>query len=300
MNPKRITLLSAIRCIVGLQMLLFFLVACQSTNVNDGGETNNQESEQVNHPDQVDSVQEEVIDLDAIYAGWGISPHAHSHVVDDSGNNSNCARCHAPANWIPSMDDMPESCSACKFEVEDPPPFLPEEGWEHIPCKVCHQVDKKENILPEYSWLEIAQIGEYVEVSSADELCRKCHEVEDLPGHLVVQVDGAHSDYQCIKCHDAHDTAASCSTAGCHESIEPTTVGHDDDHQLVSCSACHDGGNLMVGPNEDLGYWTTYFSSQFDGEELIPFTSHNIVLEVLCERCHYVENPWDLSMDITK
>ena len=78
----------------------------------------------------------------AIEAAWLSSPHADAFVLDVEGNNNTCARCHAPVNWLPSMDDLPESCFTCKFELEDPPPYIAESDWVDIPCYVCHEKDK--------------------------------------------------------------------------------------------------------------------------------------------------------------
>ena len=58
----------------------------------------------------------------AIQAAWQSSPHADTFILDLNGQNNTCARCHAPINWSPSMDELPESCFACKFELEAPPP----------------------------------------------------------------------------------------------------------------------------------------------------------------------------------
>jgi hypothetical protein len=49
--------------------------------------------------------------------------------------------------------------------------------------------------------------------------------------------------------------------------------------------------------------WITYAPWSVEKEEgsetgSKPFVSHNTVLEVNCERCHFSGNPWDLSIDI--
>ena len=233
---------------------------------------------------------------DVIQTKWESSSHANTFVVSDGGVNSTCARCHAPFNFIPTMDDMPESCSTCKFEVDPPPPFTSEADWIVVECKVCHKY-KRDKIEPGFAWLEIAPIEEYAEVSSATELCDKCHLAEDIDGHFSVVVMGAHPGYLCTDCHDAHDTTASCSTSGCHEgTLETDVSGHDEDHSDVSCVACHDGGGMEVGRISDSGSWFTFIE---DGEgNMIPAASHNIVLAAPCERCHYPENAWGLSESV--
>jgi hypothetical protein len=239
----------------------------------------------------------------AIEAAWQSSPHANAFVVDAAGQNNSCAQCHAPFNWLPSMDTLPESCFACKFELEDPPLYIPEDAWASIPCTICHPVDRDDNILPEIAWLEIPILGEYAEVASPTELCLKCHAPTDLPQHGRVDLVSAHADYECTGCHSAHDTAATCVSEACHSDvIEPETPipGHDVDHEAVSCVACHDGGGMAVGPDEEAGLWTTFATtgSADTGLERFVFTSHNVVLEASCERCHFVDNPWGLSVDI--
>ena len=239
-----------------------------------------------------------------IQAAWESSAHANTYVLNDLGGNMKCARCHAPTNWIPSIDDVPEACLACKFELKEPPPLVPEGEWEHIPCRYCHEEDRRGNINPEIAWLEIAQIGEYSDVATPTELCLKCHNEIDLPEHALAEVGGAHADYECTECHDAHDTVASCTAAGCHDDvIDPASPipGHDDDHQLVTCVACHDAGGLEVGPVEESGLWMTFFTVLSpEGEaSVVPFTSHNTVLEAPCERCHFAGNPWGLSAPVS-
>lgn len=242
------------------------------------------------------------LDPAAIEAAWRSSPHANAFVQDSAGQNNTCAQCHAPINWQPSMDTLPESCFACKFELEDPPAFIPESAWLNIPCNVCHKVDKKDNILPEYAWLEIAPLGEYTAVASPTELCLKCHAPIDIPKHGYIDLINAHAAYQCTDCHSAHDTnPTSCDAVDCHpEIIKPASPipGHDTDHQMVSCVACHDGGSMEVGPGEDAGIWTTFTTTGTaeTGVDRFAFTSHNVVLESNCDRCHFVDNPWGLSV----
>jgi hypothetical protein len=229
-------------------------------------------------------------DPNAIQIAWESSSHSDSFVVSKAGTNSTCARCHAPVNWIPTMDDMPETCLVCKFEVDPPPPLIPEAEWTHVECMVCHKV-KKDEVQAEYAWLEIAPIEEYAEVASVTELCDKCHLGDGIPDHAPVIVGGAHQGYECNVCHDAHDTTASCSTDGCHEDVLATAAdipGHDEDHASVACVACHDASGMEIGLVEETGFWFTFFSPGTEGGS---FASHNIVLEAPCERCHYPENP---------
>jgi hypothetical protein len=277
----------------------------ETQNEPDEAPANQPADNSVDQPDDAPAeveppVVEEAVPSDpqAIHASWQGSSHADTFVLDEQGNNNTCARCHAPFVWLPSIDDVPESCLVCKFELTDPPPLIPENDWVAIECIICHEVDKKGNVEPEYVWLEIAQIEEYAEVESATVLCQKCHTEVEIPGHAIPQLGGAHADYECTDCHDAHDALASCSAVGCHEDvIDPATPipGHDADHELVSCVACHDAGEMEVDLDEDLGIWTTFIVDPYGEGEKVPLVSHNTVLQAPCERCHYPDNPWDLS-----
>lgn len=235
------------------------------------------------------------VDPDIILATWQAGAHADTFVVSEAGTNSSCARCHAPVNWIPTMEDMPESCSVCKFEVDPPPPLTAQADWTNIECRVCH-ITKKGKVEAEFAWLEIAPIEEYAAVASVNELCEKCHLAGDIPEHISLTVGGAHEGYSCTQCHDAHDVTASCSTSECHTDAlasDSPIPGHDEDHNTVSCAACHDVGDLEVDISEDNAKWITFVIPTTSSERR-SFYSHNIVLEVSCERCHFPENPWRL------
>lgn len=230
----------------------------------------------------------------SIQSLWEASPHGHTYVLDDLGMNSTCARCHAPLNYIPSMEDMPASCATCKFEVDPPPPTIAEADWENIPCNVCHRV-KRGEVDPKYAWLSIPPIDEYEDLASTTELCIKCHTVADVAGHTGIDVAGAHLGYTCTQCHDAHSTTSSCATEICHTDVLNLSTpipGHDENHKAVTCGACHDASGLEISLDEQ-GIWTT-----LQAESSTPFTSHDIALEALCERCHFSNNPWNLSEDV--
>jgi hypothetical protein len=242
---------------------------------------------------------------------WDISAHASSFVVDDEGNNNPCARCHAPMNWMPTLDDIPESCQACKFELETPPSFISESDWQHVSCLYCHEADKKGNIQPEVSWLEIPALEEYSEVESHSELCLKCHNTENVPEHGLVVVGSGHADMQCTECHSPHNTTTTCMNGDCHSDVlsdSDQIPGHDDDHNDVSCAACHDNAGWDVGPAPETGIWTTF--SPWSHEVMVaeadsilqtgtvPFSSHDIGLEVNCERCHFSGNQWELTESV--
>lgn len=283
-----------------LAVFLFLaFTACQP-----GGETSGNDLPSPTNPlvegspsgaPQITSVESEVT-RDAIQSLWESSLHANTYVVNEAGMNSTCARCHAPINYVPSMDDMPETCAACKFEVEPPPPTIAEADWQHIPCSTCHRV-KKDVVQPEYAWLSIPPIDEYEDLATTTELCLKCHINVDVVDHDGIELAGAHADYACTECHDAHSITASCATEECHTDVLDASVaiaGHDADHNLVTCWACHDAAGLAVGPNDE-GKWIT-----LRPETLTPFVSHNTVKDASCERCHFADNPWNLSAEVPK
>jgi hypothetical protein len=235
----------------------------------------------------------------AVNVEWATSAHADTYVLSVEDRNSTCAACHAPVQWIPSIEDMPESCTSCKFEVDPPPPVIAEADWTHVECRVCH-AEKKGEIQPEVLWLEIAPIEEYAQVSSHSQLCLNCHLAGEVAEHVDVQVQGDHQGYGCTECHQAHSLEASCGDAGCHRDVlEPDSgiPGHDEDHALVGCEACHDAGGQRVGPHPEVDIWTTFVPSVLEEDEWRPFVSHDIQLEVSCERCHYEGNPWELASE---
>jgi hypothetical protein len=281
-------------------VLLCFLAACSSNNDavpqedNNSSQQDTQNNQALNNTDQQDA--EQPSSAEEIQIAWQSSAHASTFLVDSEGQNNSCAQCHAPVDWQPSMDTIPESCFTCKFELEDPPPYVPEEDWEDIPCMVCHELDKNDEVEPEYKWLEIAAIGEYADVETTTELCQKCHHAAvPLEGHIWVVVQGVHQEKTCTECHNPHDTKADC--VNCHTDIDfatSETVGHDQDHLNIACAACHDGSDLAVNLDVETNTWQVFVEAQ-DGT-LIVGSSHNLVLEAACTRCHFPDNPWRLSV----
>lgn len=294
---------------------MIFLHACR-TNNNSGQlvsvpdmvptessqQTPVSEPQQNSQPEVEESQMSEEEILATIQSDWNGSPHAAAYVLDESDHNNRCSRCHSPINWQPTMDDLPESCFSCKFELEDPAPFIAEEDWLDIPCQVCHEVGKKDKVDPAYKWLEIAQLDEYAEVSSTTELCKKCHETVGFDGHGGINDLGVHSDLTCTTCHNAHSTQASCLSAGCHDDVlfsDSATPGHQEEHELVSCVACHDAGGKELGFRDSDGLFTTMEEVlENDGDSVFFFASHNLQLESNCQDCHFTENPWGITRDI--
>jgi len=301
-------------------LLLISLTSCQSDSSESPVEVpNNQpadgfsDSEPGSQPEKpvtsssgASEEQEEATNPDTIQVQWQSSAHANTYVVDGSGKNNSCAKCHAPIEWVPTIDDLPESCFTCKFELSEPPSIIEETTWQSIPCMVCHQTDKKGNVVPEVSWLEVAALEEYSAVANANELCSKCHMTSNIKEHISVEVNGAHADFLCTDCHNAHALSTSCGESTCHESLQdPAKIipGHDDKHKNVACEACHDASGMDVGPDKETGIWTTFANWTYEWEGISesgskPFVSHNTVLAAKCERCHFENNPWNLTLEI--
>ena len=309
--------------ILSLTILVLLVVGCQSPESqsvsngesadpqgNQGGE-NNQGSQSGDGPKNTEAVGGSGTDLLIVaQQEWEKSPHTSTFVVDDKNQNNTCARCHAPKNWMPTLEDIPESCKACKFELEDPPPFISENEWSGMTCLVCHEEDKKGVIQPEVMWLEIPALEEYASVETYTDLCLKCHDTTNVPNHGEVSVGGDHAGMLCTDCHPPHSTITTCDSVDCHPADQaPDPIqGHDDFHQNVSCAACHDSAGWDVGIDEESGVWITYspWSQEIiiaEGDSIInsgmvPFASHDIVKAVNCDRCHFADNEWGLTADV--
>jgi hypothetical protein len=233
----------------------------------------------------------------SIEALWQEGPHADTYVVAEDKTNNSCARCHSPVNWTPSSEELPASWKVSQIDISPPTPLIAEVEWRNVGCDICHP-GEKDQIRGEFAWLEIAPTGGYSDVDTSTVLCQKCHLAENVEGHESVIVESSHADLFCTDCHDAHSITATCSSADCHEPFADECESietHDKPHSEVTCSACHDGGESKINWNEDLGKWDTFRSEGNEIEdEFKPFTSHNIVLEVNCDRCHEPGNhPWD-------
>ncbi|HEY45439.1 MAG TPA: hypothetical protein G4O14_01500 [Anaerolineae bacterium] len=235
-------------------------------------------------------------DPETIRVIWETGPHADTYVISEENTNSTCAHCHAPMNWNPTLENSAESSSGNSAESASTPNFVSEGDWSHVGCRVCHNTEN-EQTESDLVWLENPSQQEYIKVDSSTALCEKCHLAAEVDEHESVIVEGSHTDFQCTDCHDAHDGTASCSASGCHEPFAQECERiqtHDKPHLETSCSACHDAGEPKIAWNEVDGVWDTFFPFREDStDEIKPYTSHNIILEVPCERCHAPGNhPW--------
>jgi hypothetical protein len=232
---------------------------------------------------------------------WEAGGHADTFVADDNGMNATCARCHAPLSWVPVGDEIPASWASSEIDIGLPVETIAESEWTAVECKICHR-EGEDEISGDIAWLEIAPLGEYSEVASAAELCEKCHLADAIEGHLSIVVQGSHLDFVCTDCHDPHDNTATCSGSGCHEAFTAeckTLDGHTRPHSDSACGACHDAGGLEIDWDGERGMWQTFLPPEISSEdEARPFVSHNLSLEVPCERCHEPGNhPWGDSIE---
>ncbi len=228
------------------------------------------------------------------------SAHANSFVVDAEGKNNECARCHAPLNWMPTaMEDIPATCQTCKFSMPAPKPVAQAE-WKNIGCEQCHKTEKG-IATKQVAWLNaaIAQFdtnaNPYEAVKSNNELCEKCHR-----GAFQVNASKTvHAARSCTDCHNAHSTSASCTDSKCHADVlksDKAVPGHDAAHAKVACAACHDASALEVGPTDDKSGFAAFRTVEIGGKKTRgPYVSHNLTRVVDCARCHANGNPWGLN-----
>lgn len=246
------------------------------------------------------------IDLAPIEAAWMGSPHGNTYNLG-KGPNTFCARCHSPENWDPAAKpDQPPNCVSCKFpfdtevRVAASNPLVPQPDWKDIGCVVCHATDDG-SVKPDIAWFNTVT-GYHETVTSTTELCEKCHTDTETIRHRRDLGQAAHADFTCTDCHDPHTTAASCGAAGCHETVgseSPPIPGHDADHASVTCVACHDASGLDVGPVEGESVWITFRTTELLGRaNTEAYQSHALQRSVICERCHFADNPWGLTVPL--
>jgi hypothetical protein len=263
-------------------------------------------------------------DQSAILAAFEASPHGNTY-GEGKGPNTWCSRCHSPQNWDPaSFIGPPPSCFSCKFPTDaemrhaEGNPFIAEEDWVGIPCETCHQMEN--GVATEgIAWLNPVSM-EYEDVNTTNELCEKCHvnttgtgnPVGSAVSHQIVLGGPAHLNYAgfiegekpptyCSDCHDPH-TQQPKQCQDCHEidAASHAMGKYIAMSNVLTCMACHDASGAEVGPNPDEasgGVWTTLLTTQGrTGPTTAAIVSHSIQYEVLCDRCHFEGNPWELTV----
>ena len=249
-------------------------------------------------------------------AAWEASPHGNTYDLG-KGPNTYCSRCHSPQNWDPaSKPGPPPNCITCKMptdeEVRESPfmDFVAEEDWAGINCETCHIMENGV-AMEGIAWLNPLTM-EHEEVSTPNELCTNCHLEAPTVDHEIYLGGSAHKNWAgnltedrrpeyCSECHDPH-TQQPKQCEDCHE-IDPATHAKGRYalmQDVVTCMACHDALGLDVGPHPDEamgGIWVTQETTMGRAGPTTDFVlSHSPQLEVSCDRCHYEENPYDLTV----
>jgi len=259
-------------------------------------------------------------DQSAYHADWEAGPH--STYDQGRGPNDWCARCHSPQNWNPEATvGRPPNCVSCKFPgqemtVGDGNVLIEEEDWFAIPCESCHVM--VDGFATEIAYLNPITM-EYKAVSNSTELCEQCHvsttgnAFGSAVDHKITLGGSAHLNYggfmgddapptYCTDCHDAH-TAEPKQCVDCHEE-DINTAEHAGGmygvmKDTVTCMACHDASGADVGPHpdEDNDLWVPQLTTMGRaGPSTAAIVSHSIVFTVDCDRCHYEENAYELTV----
>jgi hypothetical protein len=199
--------------------------------------------------------------------------------------------------------------------------FVEEEDWVGIGCDTCHEVDENGITDGGLVWLDVVA-GNYEEINTPNEVCQKCHlttsGIAATGGtgvtHEIVLGGSAHKNWAgelprsdrpqyCSDCHDPH-TLVPNTCKDCHADIMASDTHMKGLNAVmldkVTCLACHDADEMEVGPHPDPemeGVFTTLVSSiSRSGEPTSEYVkSHSIQWEVACDRCHFEENPWELT-----
>lgn len=263
-------------------------------------------------------------DQSAIVAAYESSAHGNTW-GEGKGPNTWCARCHSPQNWDPESFIGPApSCFSCKFPADpemrhaEGNPFIPEEEWVGIPCETCHIMENG-MATAGIAWLNPVAM-EYEPVNTPTELCEKCHVTTVGTGnpprsavsHEIYLGGPAHLNYAgfigevkppqyCTDCHDPHSQQPK-QCQDCHEIDEAAHAGgrYAAMADTLTCMSCHDASGAEVGPHPDEsmgGVWTTLLTEEGrSGPTTTAIVSHSIQWEVACNRCHFADNPWGLTV----
>ncbi len=223
---------------------------------------------------------------------WLHSRHANTFDAGH-GANTTCASCKSPRNWDPNAlaADNQSDCGACKRVPGAPRPALEggvpvaQEEWHNIGCEICHIPVGNSYYTGIAFWNQ--QTGQYEPVSSTTELCGKCH--AGTHGFQVIEeqaVSPAHKGWDCTRCHGAHGLPSACTN--CHDPSVGKGASAHAQHPGTNCTACHDAGGLTIWHDVDANsrHYGEYVPVRF-AHALRSWTSHDLTLQVLCQRCHH-------------
>jgi len=261
-------------------------------------------------------------DHSAFIAALDEGPHGDNYDLGH-GPNTWCSRCHSPQNWDPAATQgPPPACFSCKFPTDDEVriapgnPLVVEEDWVGIQCDTCHRLE--DGVVTEgIAWLNPLEMA-YEDVSTSTELCQKCHVTTTGNAfgsgvdHQITLGGSAHLNYggfmgeappptYCTDCHDPHSGERK-QCADCHaiDEADHAFGKYAMMKDTVTCIACHEASGLDVGPHPDEamgGIWVpTLTEVGRGGPTTTAVISHSIVHEVSCDRCHFEENAWELTV----
>lgn len=226
---------------------------------------------------------------------WASSAHADTY-DNGLGANTTCARCKSPTNWDPSAlaAEAALNCGSCKRTPGAARPDLEggvpvsETDWRNIACDVCHPRAGDSYLTTIAYWDQANQA--YQPVASATELCAKCH--EGRHGFEVIEEQAAspaHTGWECTACHGSHGASVTCED--CHDTTQGVGSAAHADHALVNCTACHDAGGLSLWQetNPASAHFGEFVPLRF-AHTLTSWPSHNLQLQVTCQRCHHPQD----------
>lgn len=231
-------------------------------------------------------------ELAAAYAEWSQSAHAETY-DNGLGANTTCASCKSPMNWDPQSEavEAAHDCASCKRIPGAPRPDLAggvavaQADWKNINCAVCHR-PVGDSFEKSVSFWNQAQ-GEYEPVDSVSELCGKCH--AGRHGFEVIEeqeTSPAHQGWECTRCHGPHGSPSRCSD--CHNTNTGKGAVEHLRHTQVNCTACHDAGGLPIWLEtiQNTRHYGQFIPLRF-AHTLRSWPSHNLQLNVRCQRCHH-------------
>ncbi|MBE3117926.1 MAG: cytochrome c3 family protein [Candidatus Atribacteria bacterium] len=194
--------------------------------------------------------------------------------------------------------------------------LVTEEQWVGIPCAQCHEVDTNGTASVAIAWLSPISLV-YEPLNTPNELCMKCHvdgtgnkgSAGGGANHAIILGGSAHANFAgewpqadrpkyCTDCHDAHSSDVK-QCVDCHTNTADTHPKLSIMLDTVTCMACHDASGAEVGYAVEGGPFTTLMTTlgtRGAPDTVAEIVSHSIVWKVTCTRCHFVDNPWGLTV----
>ena len=188
------------------------------------------------------------------------------------------------------------NCGACKRVPGAPRPELetgvsvPPSEWIGIPCEICHIPAGDSYYVDTAYW---DQTTRQYELMPTLELCAQCHEGQHGFEVVEEQVKSpVHHAWECTECHGPHGAESKCTD--CHDPADGSGKKEHERHPSVNCTGCHDNGGLTVWYDQESGsgHAGEYITRRF-AHTLTSWPSHNLSLDVFCQRCHHPVGPQD-------